>query len=879
MLSKDTIMLSPKKINLTITKYYGYYLSGDGEYLIQAYQLSKEAYEKYPANIDMFFWHAFLNIELGRASNAITMLTGFKSYMSYFKGQNSVIATYYFLQYLADKQQSKKAQDVVEALDGNFNHLLCYMHIKEDHNKAYPYLDKAFNDGCRSPFLYLAFNEIFKKGRKYYRENILLSFLKWASIRDVLTEESLKLNWEIVGELLSQNIELFIRIYKQTKSVWLLKEICLVLAKKGDYTEFAHVLYKELIAKQIYDEEINTALLYSAYNTDAEDVSRFSIKKFLSGRNLSAVPKEVMAYIFHLILSTPHLYDIEEEYSLKDEIIVTAVNAANEQIHLQNKRYYNSLFCYTLKNVPVGYKNEAYDKLITIMEDNVFEVMFSYTVYVKDPAIKFVWVSEHTRQSPSIYTVADGAATIRVSSHNFKVLCLDETKTSIVHETPKIEEHIKGDFWLYNYFYKKNKIATELLVALSIHFVKENTETEQSYDVLSRTMRIKGLSKIFKKQIISSLGNVLSTLNNPQKALDYYRETDTNTLDEKYIAAMFNVFTTNEEHELALNLIYQKSQNIEETILSNYLVETINNVKPRDRRYKTTFPLIIDAIYELLIKGVYKEEFVNAIIDHYGGSVEDWCYLSNVLNNNHINNINLDIKILSDAIKMRHLSPSVQQVFMRLYTFSDDIEVVKDFVYYLCYQVISNNISLEKDIIETLKAIYIRDEENKLLLITLGIAQIKTNEEEQDEDANGIIKAALAHLHKEGMFLPAFADVDTRYFCVTHIGKPDQTLTLYYKIKDQEDFTYTQMKYFRFGIYVAFLPIFYNDEIEYHIYELNEEVKHYKNEKFNLAKDTDSTFFAINNALIYYEMFKYDDMEKTLDKMFSPQEKASFKML
>ncbi|MCL1997011.1 MAG: DUF5717 family protein [Defluviitaleaceae bacterium] len=888
---------------IDIHKYYIQYILGDKACLDKAYSAAKDISRKHPAHTGLYLYTALLEIEKGNTSVAEDILASFKPYANFYKGGESY-AFYNFLLGLLDSSVAEKSKDAILAFKKDYSQYICYMYIDNEPSIAYTYLDKAFTAGCRSPFLYLCFYKIFKKGRRYYKSALLLAFLKWANAHNLLTAEMLQANERLITEEIWDNIFLFMEIYEKVDndtSDWLLLEICKVLLSKGDYSSMAYEFYNKLSAKQIYEQEFNNALIYSAYINKKEDICRFSVENFMN--RATPVPIDIRPFVFHILLTLPHLRDLVDTYNMSEDIVALALHGASTDISSKDQRYYNTLFRYTLENNKD--KSKISGKAVNVMESSIASSLFLHKLTTTNPKVAHVWISEQTRAEPTSYQLdwssGRGEALVRITSKHFRILCLDQSKKSIIDEEPKLQEQVQEDFWLYNYLYKKGHTGTGLLTAIADHYIHEGAQTEECTIILRRAMKTAGLSNHFRMQIAQTLGNVLFKLNHIERALEYYKEIDPGNLEPRHIETMFKVFMANNEYQQVIKLIQGNSRNITETVLCES-IETLLQAQENPKKYKPIFkvdirPLISGTIYELLIKGYYSETFLKTVLDYYKGSIHEWCKLSDVLNEHQISNSRLDEKVLNAAIYMRHISLDVLQVFLRAYSSShlQNSNVVDDFVYYLCYKTIVEEIDLPQNVIDVLKEIYGK-KEDIVLIIALAILAINSKEEEGEK----ILKEAMKNLELSNMFLPIFmerarehlTDMQQGLYCISYTADAGKKIyihtNIHTKTGGEKKYTKTQMNYFKFGIYTTSFPIFYNEKVSYYFEdkEKKSETMLYKNERVDLKPLDDNfelnpanEFFAINNALIYFEMFKHDEMEKLLYGMYRPKEAVKFKLL
>jgi len=93
------------------------------------------------------------------------------------------------------------------------------------------------------------------------------------------------------------------------------------------------------------------------------------------------------------------------------------------------------------------------------------------------------------------------------------------------------------------------------------------------------------------------------------------------------------------------------------------------------------------------------------------------------------------------------------------------------------------------------------------------------------------------------------------------------------------------MQYVKYGMYMSSIPLFYNEEITYYFSEelptgsVGTKTETVKNTTPFLHSHPTDQFFTINNAIIYEQMFKHDQVEKALGKLVKDVQTVKSKLL
>ena len=100
---------------------------------------------------------------------------------------------------------------------------------------------------------------------------------------------------------------------------------------------------------------------------------------------------------------------------------------------------------------------------------------------------------------------------------------------------------------------------------------------------------------------------------------------------------------------------------------------------------------------------------------------------------------------------------------------------------------------------------------------------------------------------------------------------------LQYRVGDEQNYRAVPMRYLRFGLYLASVPLFYGEKVAYCFSEemptgsISTQEQTIENDALFLnegdGEGHDDMFFAVNNAIIYQHMFKHEQAEKIVNEL------------
>lgn len=855
---------------------YTRYLKGDDTGLVEAYNKARQGSLDYPASIELQLMSAFLAMKARKKDIALGILEKLKPYMSFYKTHGpQIYATYHVLLAELDPKHFKKSEANIAMVRDKgyfFDLLFAHLYEKTDRGQVYEHLEKAYVKGCRSPFLYFAFLKVFAHGRRGYQSEFALGFLKWALSKGLLTRELLDLNAVFIKTIMTKHLALFKQIYKEIKLNWLLIEICKVQFFAGDMSMSAYVFYKELERKQVYHEEFNRALIRAAYENKIENISRFSLERFLTHKD-QEMSRLIQPYLCHLILTRDNLTDLVELYGLKAVLINLALSGVGGDMLKGEDRYYSSIYRYALANMDETTK-EAQAKAVTDMELFLANHLFKYQVRVKDPEIQYIWVSEVTKLEPKIYELIEGAAEIELASEDYRLLCLDNDKKSIIEEIPVLTQMVSKDMWLYTYLYERGHKGFDMLLAKTIHYLETEDETHEALEVLTKFITNKGIARGFRMRIYGRLGRIHHRLGQGEKALECYQKVETKSLSDEDLTKLVGLLMAAKAYDVLTQTLAIEHTRVALPVLEAGIQTLLGLSDHQKQRY---LPQVMPVLLAWALSEKGDQALLEVVSQHYEGPLDTWCQLAAKDETGAI-----QFKVLEEAVAMQVFTSSVQALFAQVYETHGHGKVVDAFIYYVCYQVLKKDQLLSPEVQTIIESVY-QEKKSPLLLLTLGKLSVYAKAK------NDILQETLAYAKAQEVFLPFLMavgadqldDQQNKLWAVEYEGEKGSEVTLHYRSQGEETFMAVPMSYFIFGMYVAAVPLFYHETIEYYFTEgqVATEVATYTNTKLNLRPEAEDPFYQINNGIVYYEMFKYDELEKTVQEMIVPKAPLFLKAL
>ncbi|MCL2286140.1 MAG: DUF5717 family protein [Firmicutes bacterium] len=841
-----------------------------------------------PAHVDMFVLTVFITIEAGHYDSAAEMLDKAMGHKSFLRvnaprqyTQLCFLQTYLSIltgQTRFVKKHWRALTDHIQAAAPSTEDtiMLGLLHLaSEEFDEAFGYLREAFRNGSSSIFLYEGLYRYYSTTPTKPKSGVILAVLIYAASRGVdITNIALRHHDALIAAALS-NPEAGEDLFKLCGYLPLLQSVCANRMAKNDVSRLAYSYYKQAEEKQVVVDGLYDFLVNAAYQNSAGEISHYAISQFLKTEKMKP---DLEIYVYHLLITVPALADLLQAQlvnvlGLTEDCMEAGVSG----------REVNSLYhYYWLRCKKRGITNANVEKAEEILSQSL--AMYEVTTG-QNSGVRHIYVTGPEMRGMTVYDLPENDNTIllQVSSPGFSYTCLGAGRRTILDETLIIKCMIPGaSTELYQHFFDKGDRRFYLLSYLSNHYLQQENLSDAAIPVFEAVLAEKAISKAYRVRILVALGRLYFNMSDFDRALEYYNEADEDALDKGL--EMLSIYLQTNETARAAELIANRHTCIPGEVLQDAI--------------HTLLALLIDhaplaeAGYCLLMNGFYNQKTLSLALSHYNASYSEWVALAQKLDDGNITDINLDTRILETALWMAQWDDDVQKAFVRVCKSKEvgTAEIIEEFIEYATYELFANFARPEYDTLYILEEKCLTEPENTLLLWAVAGCYLRHSITTFKSDE--ILEKAIKALEDENILFPVFKAnkfalvpfIEKHQSFIYH-GAPGKNYCLHYRIDDAAQFTSTPMEYVKYGIYVACLPMFYNEEVTYYFSEelptgsiATKEETLRNITPFLFDHQTDK-FFTINNAIINEQMFKYDQVEQAVSDLIKDVQMIRSKLL
>ena len=839
------------------------------------------AHRRNIANIELYCLTIFTSIEVGNFDTANEMLDKAVSYKSFLKTNEPMYYgilcfLYAYLEIHQKRTRSAKKHwrnltDHIKNSEKSHHHLvmLGLLHLaSREYPDAYDLLTEAYLQGCNNIFLHEGLFRYYNKTARSPQCTGLLSTLTYAAARGAEIESIAAKYPDELSAAVKMNLHGGIRLYEASNYPHILRDICNRHIKTEDYTPYAYRFYKDAEQKQIYVKGLYNALIQSAYKNKVETINHYPMSQFLIDNGGIPQDESLAIYICHLILTDEKLTDLTMNHH--DKILDLAEACLEKQI---TTREAGSLYYFYWKtNITRNKQGDKVDRAERFLSSNLTKFKL---IPSPQSATRYVYVTEPEKRGMAVYDTQDGL-TIEACGQNISYTCLGIAKRTVLDEKLAIKRMIsQANPELYMYFFDKGDRRFHVLAYLTNHFLQN--PTEEAIPILEAILEDKGIKKGYRMRILVTLGKLYYNLSNFDQALSCYGEVDEDELDDNFIRQILNVYMQTGETKRAVGLLVKKHSFVEDEILYEAVLQLLE--KQTDENFQ-----LAEISYKLIISGYFHENLLTLVLEYFSASYTELLTLSKALPKPHPD---LDSKLLSTAIWMAKWEPRPQQAFMRLLNGNNN-QLITDFIEFATFEMFSNFSKPEYDVLDILEKWYIERDPGNILL-AWGLSGVYLKHNITTFNSEKVLAKSLDALESEGILFPIFKEKApgqlpfiAKHLSFLHRCLPNKDCWLYYHINGKT--TAIPMQYVKYGIYVACVPVFYNEEVTYYFSEemksgsITTREETIKNDTALIHSSIDP-FFDINNAVIKHHQFKYDEAETIISGLAQEVQAVRSKLL
>lgn len=854
---------------------YRFMPAGDAVHMQRAYHGAMTAFRRNEPHVRLLTLAIFMATEGGHFDTAGAMLDSALSYRGFLKSDEPFYygAMCFLRAYLAIKQQKNRAAKkyrktflaYVKAArySAHYDVMMGQIYIAgQEFPQAYECLTRAYANGCRSVYIYESLFCCYQDG-SVEPGGELLDVLAYAAARGGDISRAIAANENAIFNAILKNPEKGEGLYRLSEQSSLLKAICTNRINKGDCSLEANILYSAAVENHLRINRLELYLIKSAHQNRVEDVATYALGQFLLSNESEP---DLVIYAYHLLLSNPAHSRLLQ--GREDVIMSAAARALKSGVR---SREANSLYQFYWE------RNRDSTKDMAKKAQAILQAGLTQFELTPSPQARYIYISHPEKRGMNEYELPGEESSLVIdAADNFSYICMGAGKRQIINGLVGIRRILPlAGPELYRYFFNKGDLRFYVVAYLASYYLDTGADIGAA-PIYEAMLEHKSIPISYKNRLLTALGHLYQQRGDYSKAMACYADADIYLLEEADVQKILEAYLQNNEYELAATLITKHYESIPVSAVYEGLCRLINkSYNPPD------IAGLGQAAYSLLISGYNDDALLSFALEYHNASLSELIALSSALTRwggasptaaiDNDANLLLDTKILAAGLWMRQYDPQIQRAFRKLYAGKKAPKEIAEFVEMLIFAVLTQNLLPEYETINVLEKIYLDYGDMYLLL---ALCHIYLQHKIATIHTNKLMSQGIAAQEDAGILLPVFKENKPfpypyleKYQPFIYQSPPGKDIRLYFRYSSEGDFKSAPMEYLGYGLYVAKLPLFYNETVTYYYSEemgtgsiTTPEASH-KNTNPYLHENNSDSYFAINNAIIYEQMFRHEMVE------------------
>jgi len=493
---------------------------------------------------------------------------------------------------------------------------------------------------------------------------------------------------------------------------------------------------------------------------------------------------------------------------------------------------------------------------------------------ISPPDARYIFIYQPEKRGMEEYAFPAEGSLIIDSVDDFSYICLGAGKRNVISSPVRVRRvYPQVSASVYRQFYNKGDKRFQVLAYLASHYLKypEPDAIPVFIDVLEEKI----LPVSYRMKVLTNLGHMYNKTKNLSDALECYAQVDLQSLDGYDLTEILNAYLQLPEYDIAAGIIEKHHEQLPAQVVFSGLSRLLAH-----REY----PGLVQAAYNSLFFH-HDENLFSFVLTHYKTSYSELVALSENL---QAPDSRLDEKLLSQALWTNQVDVISQKVFRRLQSIKKAQHECSGFVELITRAVLSNNFAPEYETIQVLEDSITSDG----FYLLMALCQLYLSKNITTLRSDRFIAHGISAQEERGILLPVFKENKPyphpyleKYQPFLFKAPPGKDIRLYYRINQETEYKSIAMEHLIYDLYTAKLPLFYNEIINFYYSEEQEtgsiatKAFSYKNTTPYLNDTHSDKYFAINNAIIYEQMFRHEVAERIAEELIDGVVETSGKLI
>ncbi len=728
----------------------------------------------------------------------------------------SVIANGLWMYMSIGKNDDKKASYLEQLYtlslahqNENFLRILLFMldeRCKRNIKAAYDELKSIFDNGCRSPLLYMLTSKIVNVEPLLIKEpdEFALNTVMFALKRNFLSRDAAMHFTQLVlrtRTYLKVYYNCLAFIYERFQPLDTLTAICQMLVKGYRKESRYFRWYEKGVEENIRIPDLYEYYMYSLDRDIEEELDQSVLMYYVYNSKLN---DRKLAWLYANIVlhkeSNPIVY---ENYREKLRLFTLQQMREGKAGRIISVLYNDAL---------------SDEKAASQYMEYLYKVIFRCEVKCDNPLMKYICVSHKELDEELIVPLINGEAQVDICTEDAVVMMLDSLGNRYFPGEELSWERYLSDDSLLMLAYQSGREREKLLPALAEKARKMRRFDQTSIDIRKQIISMRGVNEVTRDIYLAEL--VLYFYDHSQDEIsdEDLKKLDYRLLEPVRLGKFIGLLIIREQYRLAYKMMNECG--IEEVDIK-LLEKFVLSREPAELNKKDK--TLLDIMYRLYLDGRRHEKILVYLVNFYNGLTSDLFDIWQEAVAAKCATSDFDERLLVQILFTESYLAYGEQVYVHYHRRSKNRVLTKAYFNYLAYKYLISDVPMTTVSMENMKkdAYYENND-----IVVMALLKQYANAGELTAEEQEFVKNRLEILNSKGMILPCFMnfaryfrlpeDMDDKIY-IEYRSNPSHRITLHLATRQEGKRVVREepMRNVCYGIFIKELVLFAQETVEY----------------------------------------------------------------
>ncbi len=465
--------------------------------------------------------------------------------------------------------------------------------------------------------------------------------------------------------------------------------------------------------------------------------------------------------------------------------------------------------------------------LTRTLAERLVRMLFTFEITCKNPHMKSVVVVHQQMNGEQVVPLNGGKAQVQIYTEDARILLMDGQGNRYASTALYMAERMLDTPELLKYCRERVSDHPGLVLYVCRTAKAEHKVTRETLPFFKQACRMDSLKEGYREEIRRWILEYYVSNPREDDLFQYLKEISYPEFMRADKRALMTLLTQEGMYEEAFRLLEQYGS---EQVPLVHLVRICGQTVLA-REYEEN-QVLLSYCYQCFDYGKYDDNILNYLLMYYDGPIEDMKRLWNTGRQFELDTMVLEEKILSLLLFTRSGSFGTEQIFASYHRKLGRKKICRAYIILKAYEYFVKDLPVNELIFTDIEENYQEGAELEdvcLLALLEHYSRMVDLRPEQEK----IARELLLEYNGRGMrfaFYQAFPlklrqpyQLEDKVF-LEYVANPEHTVLLYYRIRgQQEEYLQEPMKNCFEGIYVKEFILFYGEELECYIEELQED--------------------------------------------------------